>query len=462
MFAGLVAKGIALFTVPILTRSLGAGGYALVDLATSTAYMLVVISTLAGDLPTARRAAHVPPAERPRVFGNYVSAVAIAGTAIMVVLIPASGFIAGSFWSSPDAEFIALLAVVLVPVSAVQTAFATILRIRRRPRQFAVVQTIDLVAQMLAASALVLIGFGPEGAVVGLLAGSTVGLVAAFVATRDTVTITFAPSRWGEVAVGGAPYLPAALSFVIADVVARSQLAESHGASSVGPLGLAVRLAGVVALAMSAFQLAWGPTAMTRSADERTTEVFGRALVGISVVAASASIAWSCLSPEVIRLLSGPEFDAAATAIPGLALSSVITAATFILITHAGISGRSHHVAIASVLGGSVQVLFTAVLVGPLALLGVGIGALIGRGTGFVLLVWSTWRALGNALFTCVAALLLAACASVFVAVLALQPAAETLPLRILIAIVASLIGAAVVRGLLATAEPPRIREPRS
>lgn len=441
--AGSIGKALALLTVPFISRALGPADYGLTDLSTATAGLLAMIAMFAGDIPSARLAGRTSAQEsRHAVYAAYILAVTVIGVGVALLLLPAAGFIATVVWSSPGSDDLVSLAIALVPITAVRTALVTLQRLERRPRTFALLATIDLIAQLALAVALVALGLGPYGAVLGFIGGSLLGLVVAAVAARNMLTpridIRLVPSLVGM----GLPFLPAFIAFIAADFIARSIVADVMGQSAVGASGVAIRLASVLALMSAAFQLAWGPQAIAMNADSRTAGVFGRVLLGYTVIAGVACVMLASIGPEVIAVMSGGAFLPAAAALPGLAVAAVMTGSHYILAMGAGISGRSWMVAASSILGAAVQVLVTALLVVPLGLTAVGLGAVAGRGASVTALTLRVGPIFDNRLWTASGLLFGVAVLGVLIGWLNLAPQ-ETVFVRVLIATVTGGVGIA-------------------
>ena len=383
-----IAKALALLSVPILARTLGPDGYGLVDLATSTAALVTLVAMLSADIPATRFHALAGDREASlRVLSSYVWLIALASMTAAVLLLPASSLLAERAWGAEGATSLAVLALVLVPVSAVQAALAQAQRIRSRPRTFAALSSIDLGAQLGLAVLFVILGLGPHGVVIGFIAGSVLGLVAAAMTSTDVLRARPEREMATSIAARGAPFLPYAIAFVLADWIVRATLANVVGVAAVASFGVAVRLASVLALVAAAFSLAWGPIGLARGRGPQTSRLFGRALVGYGVAAVAAALALSAVGPELTRLVAGPGYDAAALLLPGLALAAALAGTEYVLVVAAGVSDRGGRVAIASTAGAAVQVAVAVVAIPAFGVAAVGPAAVLGRVTSFGILL---------------------------------------------------------------------------
>lgn len=449
--AGVVGKGLALLSVPFLTRALGPSDYGLVDLATATAGVLTVVAMFSGDIPAARLVARADSADgRRKSYTEYVIAVASLSVAIAAVVMVSSGWIANTLWSSPGAEGLVLVSATLIPISGIRAALATLQRLEGNSRRFAALATVDVVAQLVLAVAFVAAGFGAFGAIVGFVAGATLALLVAVAFSRHLLGRGFEARAITDLISSGLPLLPAFIAFIAADYVARAIVAGGLGHAAVGEFGLALRIASVLALLTAAFQLAWSPRAAAMSFDEETLRTFGRTLVGYTMTAGLICVALISLSPEFIDLVSGDEFGAATKALPGLALAAVLAGTHFILSMGTVVAGGTWMVAVSSVIGAIVQIIVTATTIGSLGLWAVGLGAAMGRATSVVLLGIRVTGIFGRRMSTASLVLVAASISSLLIGLTSLEHAGSQ-TIRLLVAA-----SAAVAMAVFVTRTRPR------
>jgi len=385
-----LAKALALLTVPILTRTLGPEGYGLVDLATSTAALLTLVSLLSADIPATRlHALAADPDARLRTVSSYVWVVAIVSVLVAAVLLPASSLLASYAWGDADATTLALLALLLVPVSAVQMALAQTQRILSRPRTFAALSLIDLGAQLGLAVLLVLLGFGPSGVVLGFIGGSVIGLAAAAIASASVLRV--APDRAAarSIAAGGLRFLPFVTAFVLAEWIVRATLANVIGVAAVASFGVALRLASLLTLVGAAFSMAWGPLGLARERSPQTSQLFARALAGYGAASVATALVLAAMGPELTSLVAGDGYEGAAVILPGLALAAALSGTEYVLVVAAGIADRGGRVALASTAGAIVQIAATIIAVPMVGIAAVGPAAVLGRLVSFGILLLS-------------------------------------------------------------------------
>ena len=388
-----LAKALALLTVPVLTRTLGPGDYGLVDLATSTAALLTLVAMLSADIPATRFHALAAEENAPlRPVSSYVWVVGIASILLAAILLPLSSVLAERAWGQGDEVPLALLTLLLVPVSAIQAALAQTQRIMSRPRTFAGLSLLDLVAQLGLAVLLVLLGFGASGVVLGFIGGSLIGLVVAAAASLPVLRTPPDRATATAIASDGLRFLPYTIAFVVADWIVRTTLANALGAAAVASFGVALRLTSALSLVGAAFSMAWGPVGLARERGPQTSRLFGRALLAYGVASAGTALVLAALGPEVIRVVAGGGFGDAALILPGLALAAAFAGTEYVLVVAAGIAERGSRVALASTVGALVQVGATLLGVPLLGLAAVGPAALLGRAVSFAILLVSVRR----------------------------------------------------------------------
>lgn len=388
--AGTVAKLLALLSVPVLTRTLSPAGYGLVDLAIATAALLTLVALLSADIPAARISAISDDDARRRALVSYVWVVGLAGILLAVLLLPLASVVAEIAWGEPVASGLAVLAIVLVPISAVQAALAQTQRIQSRARTFAVLEFIDIVAQLGLAVLLVVLGLGPEGVLIGFIIGSAIGLAAAAAASRNILFVRPLAGLSLRIARDGVTLLPYTTAFVVADWAMRAVVANVEGLPAVADMGVALRLASALTLIGGAFALAWGPVGLARSRGPATAALFRRGLVTFGATSTAAAIALGLVGTEVVRVIAGDEYLGAAIVLPALALAAAVAGTEYVLVIAATVAERHRAVAIASSLGAAAQVMIAAILVGPYGLAAVGPAVLFGRVASFAILLAAT------------------------------------------------------------------------
>ena len=386
-FAGVAGKAAALLTVPFLARELGPGDYGLADLATSTAALLTLIVSFAGDIPAARGAGLAPNAmERNLWLRMYVVTTGVVSAVVVALLIPLSGVIAGELWSTPEGSGLAFAALLLVPLSALQASMANVPRLLGKGRQYAAVSLIDLMAQLVLAVLFVALGMGAGGVVAGFIVGSLIGLASSWWPARHVLTGSIERQVGMQMIRDGTRYLPALALPVVADLLTRVVLAAHLSTAEVGHFGLAIRLASAMSLLAGAFTSAYGPELLAQTHSSRSVATFRRVFIAYTTVLVAAASMVSLWAPQLVAIVAGESFADASIILPWLAAAGAATGSYALLMLAAGVGGRSAAVAWTAALGSATQVALVLALVGLMGAVASGIAVLAGQMVAITLL----------------------------------------------------------------------------
>jgi O-antigen/teichoic acid export membrane protein len=377
--AGAIGKAGALITVPIVTRALGPAEYGLLDLSTSLIGLATLVGGLSAELPAARMAAEHPE-KRAATFTTYAVTVIAITTLIAIALLMAHDFIAEALWNEPTAGPLVITASGAVILTSVQLATWNIHRLQDRPVAYAVLSMIDIGLKVILIAAVAIAGSQAGGIVAVYLAVAGIGAVAGVWSVRGDLTWQILPSAIRPMIVGGAMFTVIAVAFVAAGYGVRSLLSSEVGGAAVGQMGVAMRLASLLALPLAAFQFAWAPPSMAADQSPGSRLMFKRATFGVLVAGGLAALVIAAFSPEGVMILAGSEFTPAAEAVAGLAASTVLAGGFFMLgVAISAARAGLQYAALAAVGGAILQLVVTAPLIGLLGdQAAVGTGSVVG------------------------------------------------------------------------------------
>ena len=379
--AGAIGKAGALITIPIVTRALGPSEYGLLDLSTSLIALATLIGGLSAELPAGARLAAEHPTKRGSILTTYLATVTLATGLIAVALYVGHDATAEVVWQQPSAGPLVGIAAVAVFLTGIQLGPLEHPWAKEpRPRGSAVLSTVDmgLKVVLIVIAALAGNSAGPVVFVYLLVAG--VGAIAGLWSVRSDLRLEVVSSVVPSMLGGGAIFTVIAVSFVASGYAVRAILSADAGASAVGEMGVAVRLASVLALPLAAFQFAWAPPSMAAGPSPASRRMFLDSTIGVLLVGGLAALVLAGFSSEAVTILAGGAFASAAAAVPGLATSTVLATGFFMLGVATSVAQiRLSHAALAAVIGASVQVLVTSMALSTLGeQAAVGTGALVG------------------------------------------------------------------------------------
>jgi O-antigen/teichoic acid export membrane protein len=395
--AGVVGKAGALLTVPIVTRALGPADYGLLDLAVALIGLGMVVGGFSAELPTARLVAQRPDSRRAILTTYAATAVALTG-AIAVGIALSRETIARDIWLRPDSEPIVLVAAGAVALTGIQLATWHIHRISDRPAAFAALSVTDMAFKVGLIWLAAVAGLGVIGIVTVYFAVAGVGAMLGLFSVRADLRLSILPSVVPDLIRGGALFTLIAVAFVASSYAVRALVTAEAGGAAVGAMGVALRVASVLALALRGFQLAWAPASMAASQSQVSQDRFLRAIVGVLVAGGLAAVALGAFAPETVRVVAGHDFLPAADAVPGLAMATALAAGFFMIGVACSVAGIPVWKAgVAAVAGAAVQILVTWSALGTGTQSAVGLGGVTGQAIAIAaLLGLSSGRAVSD------------------------------------------------------------------
>lgn len=317
IYAGAMAwtKGLAMLSVPLLTRSLAPAEFGRLDLLSSAAEIGGLLAG-AGLVDTLYRFASGTDGRREaaRVAGLAII-IAILGTLLVFLAAP---FVAAAMPLATSPAEIRLLgaAVVLEGVIGVPLAW---LRMHGRAGAFALLTSARATMQVALMAALVLGGFAVSGvlaagAVAGLLLG---GLLCAGQARETGIEFDRAASL--RLLAYGLPLVGGGLAAFVLGTADRWFLAGRVSGEALGSYGLAVKIAMIVPLLAQPFELWWYPRRLAVIAGPdgraRSSRVVMAGMSMLMLAAAAVALAGSSL----VHLLAPAAYAPAVHMVPFLA-----------------------------------------------------------------------------------------------------------------------------------------------
>lgn len=371
---GLAYKAVALLSVPVFARLLTPSQLGLLDLAGVIASVLAVIAGLGTENALARRVAvdlHESVwSTTALVVGTGSVIAAIAG---ILLSTPLAVVLTGS-----DENGTVLIAASCYGASlALVTAALNMVRVRGHRPTFALLGFLIVLFEMLAAlGAAILFNRAVALMLVGWTLASAVGILVVLLVERPPLRRPRLDTAEHLIRFG-LPLVPAALAWIVGDLVVRAALAHGTGLASVGQFGIATRIVSVLALGVTGFGLAWHP--YFYAADERDASDIARsAALRLTAVLGCAAILLSAAAPELVQFVAGDRYRAAGRIVPILGAGMVF----YGLVTVAGaVAGRQYRtlfVAVGCVLGAVTQGVIATPAVALMGLSGAAVASTVG------------------------------------------------------------------------------------
>jgi len=322
--AELVAKGIAVITLPLYTRHVSPSGYGAYQ-ALFTAVILSSIFLRAGVGEAFIRFYFEDHDEerRARIARTATAAVAwttTAATALVVIFAaPISELLLGAHPADP--ALIDCAAIGLWSFTNLEMAYAQ-LRVDERARAYLIASGANVAMTVVFTIALVVFAEqGARGLLLGNFGASGVVVLGLWWVLRRRFSLRVRVSDLAAMLRFGVPTVPADASVYALQVADRFYLYRDYSPAAAGEYSIALQLATAVLVFVRGFQYAWPPLAYSVEEDREASRLYSLVTtyfvlaMGVVVVVVTLFATW------IVRLLAAPAYFGAHTALPWLGLA---------------------------------------------------------------------------------------------------------------------------------------------
>jgi O-antigen/teichoic acid export membrane protein len=375
---------IGLLLVPIYARVFTKELFGAIDLITVTASVLLLILSLGLDSALSRfYYEDTNIAERKRLVSTAVWFVLGLSTLACLVLLPLVGPISVAVVGSTTFATPLLLTVARVPAQLFVTLALMILRLAEQPWTFLRVSACNLLLTVLLSIWFVVyLQWGLIGVFAAQLVATTAVAVWAGVMVRGHLGWAWQPRRLRPLLLYGVPLVPAMLSTWLVQYAGRLTVPQFIGLAELAEYAVAARISSVLLLACSAFNLAWGPFAMSTLHQADAPRTYARIFHYYLVAAAAGGGLLTVFAAELVEIFAGRPYAGAARLVGMLTGGVIIYQAWNMLNLGVSIARRTYFNTVTVGLGGLITVAANLVLVPRLGTSGAALATLAGYATG--------------------------------------------------------------------------------
>lgn len=379
-------RAVQLLLVPVLTRVLLQQEYGVSDLVFAYLQTAVLVLVFGMDGALARFFYQEPDREaRIRMASSslvFRLAVGIAAALLLALFAaPLSDALVGS---AAYRKYI-LIGAATLPCTLIVLFGNDVLRVTFQPWKFI---TLNLVQTLLTAglSLWLVLGerLGVAGVLYGRLGGDAASALVALVLVRHTLAPRFSRTALRRMLAYGAPLVPVAIAYGAITSVDRYVLQHARGLEEVAVYSVAIKFFALVTMAVSAFQLAYGPFAFARANAPDSGRLYARVLAAYVAVAGFAALLAGLFAPEALAVIVPPEYAGAAAPAAWLAFAAVAQGAYYIASVGIGLALRTPLLGWSAGSAALVAVLANLLLAPRLGPLGAGIATTLAYVTSAV------------------------------------------------------------------------------
>ena len=313
-FGQVSGRAVQLLLVPVLTRALTRGAYGVSELVVAYSQTAILVLVLGMDGALARFFYHEPDREaRIRmmssslVFRVVTSVVIALGLALL-----SPGLARGLFGSEAYRKYV-LIGAATLPLTLLWLFANDVLRVTFQPWKFILLNVCQTVTAGGVALWLVLgRHLGVVGVLYGKLAADGLCAVLGMILLRHSIRPRFSGEALRRMLKYGLPMVPGAFAFGLVTSVDRFALQRVRSLEEVAVYAVAMKFFALMTIAISAFQLAYGPFAFARANAPDSPALFARVFSLYMAAAATGALIVTCFAPEALRLVVPPAYFGAA------------------------------------------------------------------------------------------------------------------------------------------------------
>ncbi|MCW3018833.1 MAG: polysaccharide biosynthesis protein [Solirubrobacterales bacterium] len=327
-FGDILAKGLALLTLPLYTRHLSNEAYGVAEtLLTAVILASIVLRLGVGEAFIRFYFDDDDQARRARIARTATATVAwtttLASLLALVFAGPLSRLLLGHGHEDPLLLDCAVLG--LWAFTNLEMAYAQ-LRVDERKRAYVYASGVNVAMTVIFTIALVVFANqGARGLLLGNFGASAVVVLGLWWVLRRRFSLRVLADRRSVSDLAamlrfGLPTVPADASVYALQVADRLYLYRAFSRAGAGDYAIAIKLATVVFVAVRGFQYAWPPLAYSIESDEEAGRLYSLVTTYYALATGVVVCAVALLGRWLVRLLAAHQYFGAYRALPWLAL----------------------------------------------------------------------------------------------------------------------------------------------
>jgi O-antigen/teichoic acid export membrane protein len=343
-FGDIVAKGLALLTLPLYTRHLSTEAYGAAEaLLTAVILASILLRVGVGEAFIRFYFDDEDPARRTRIARTATVMVAWTTTLASLLAAAFAGPLSRLLLGIDDPLLLDCAVLGLWAFTNLEMAYAQ-LRVDERARTYVYASGANVGMTVVFTVALVVFANqGARGLLLGNFGASAVVVLGLWWVLRERVTLRLPrdPQSLADLRAMlrfGLPTVPADASVYALQVADRFYLLRVFSRGAAGEYAIAIKLATVVFVAVRGFQYAWPPLAYSIESDEEASRLYSLVTTYYALATGVVVCAVALLGRWLVRLLAAHEFFGAYRALPWLALGWALYGLYLVFVA---ISGRA-------------------------------------------------------------------------------------------------------------------------
>jgi len=397
-FGDILAKGLALLTLPLYTHHLSPEAYGAAEsLLTAVILSSILLRVGVGEAFIRFYFDDADPERRRRIARTATATVAWTTTLAALAALVLAGPLSKLLLSFRDPLLLDCAVLGLWAFTNLEMAYAQ-LRVDERARTYVLASGANVAMTVAFTVGLVVFAHqGARGLLLGNFGASTVVVLGLWWVLRGRFSLRVRVADLRAMLRFGLPTVPADASVYALQVADRFYLFRVDSHSAAGLYAVAIKLATVVFVAVRGFQYAWPPLAYSIESDEEAGRLYSLVTTYYALATGVVVCGVALLGRWMVRLLAAHRFYDAYRALPWLALGWALYGLYLVFVAIAGRARVTSRNFPAAAAGLAVNVALLLVLVpaggAGLGIAGAGI-ALCGAYAAMLVVMYALTRSL--------------------------------------------------------------------
>jgi O-antigen/teichoic acid export membrane protein len=372
-FGDILAKGLALLTLPLYTHHLNPEAYGAAEsLLTAVILSSILLRVGVGEAFVRFYFDDTDTARRDRIARTATAAVACTTTVAALAVVAFAGPISRLLLNFDDPLLIDCAALGLWAFTNLEMAYAQ-LRVDERARTYVLASGANVGLTVLFTVALVVFAHqGARGLLLGNFGASALVVLGLWWVLRRRISLRVNVADLRAMLRFGLPTVAADASVYALQVADRFYLFRSYSKTAAGQYAVAIKLATVVFVAVRGFQYAWPPLAYSIESDKEAGRLYSLVTTYYALATGAVVCAVALLGRWMVRLLAASRYFDAHKALPWLALGWALYGLYLVFVVIAGRARMTSRILPASATGLAVNIALLVLLV-PRSGAGLGI-----------------------------------------------------------------------------------------
>lgn len=374
-----INKFIAIFMVPILTRIFLPAQYGIIDLLSTTSSLITSLLVVGMDSAISFYFFSSKGKEQDEYVNTGFTFRLMISLLTTVILILFSNQISKVLFNSYTYNYIVFLSLCEIPFVVMKGFFIDLSRLLFKPWIYNILVIGHVIIQFVLTLVIVLyLNMSLVGVFYARLISSLLMFIITIIIFRNIIKFEIINKKLIQLLKYGLPLVPISIMYWVMNAADRYFLNGYTNLNQVGLYSLALKIATIMSLFVTAVQMAWGPFAFSIKDDCDAHKTYASALNIYLTASCILSLMIMCVSKLVIYYFSTSQYLDAASCVGFLTLSVVLNGAYYIVCIGLNLEKKTHYITYTSLIAAIMNIIFNFILVPTNGILGASFASMVG------------------------------------------------------------------------------------